>query len=77
MPNCLDADLHSAYCADCGSALSAVDWKLTMGSWKRTQCESREVFGGPLAYVIQGLYGPGLQKCLDAQGIALKGLLGG
>jgi hypothetical protein len=57
------------------SALSVV--QAEDGTENRTLYESREVFDGPLAYVIQGLFGAGLQEGFDAQGAAMKALLEG
>jgi hypothetical protein len=62
-----------ALTAERWSALSVV--QAGDGAGARTLYESREVFGGPLAYVIQELYGKGLQEGFDAQGVAMKALL--
>ena len=43
----------------------------------RVLYESQEVFLGPLAHTLKALYGDGLQKGFEAQGLALKMLLEG
>lgn len=42
-----------------------------------TLYESREVYDGPLAYVVEATYGKGLQEAFDAQATAMKALLEG
>lgn len=54
------------------SALSVVTGA---GGKNVTLYESREVYNGPIAYVVQSAYGEGLQEGFDAQGKALKALV--
>ena len=60
-----------ALTAERWSALSVV----TTGGESMTLYESREVFDGPLAYVVEAQYGKDLQEGFDAQGVAMKALL--
>ncbi|KII85407.1 hypothetical protein PLICRDRAFT_314879 [Plicaturopsis crispa FD-325 SS-3] len=57
--------------------LDAVRWSAVSKVGNKTLYESREVYGGPLAYAVQDLYGEGLQEAFDATGVALKALLEG
>ncbi|KAF7974368.1 hypothetical protein HWV62_21132 [Athelia sp. TMB] len=56
------------------SALSVMQCS---GGTNVTLYESREVYDGPLAYAVEGLYGNGLQEGFTAQGVAFKALLEG
>jgi hypothetical protein len=53
--------------------LSAERWQaLSTVNGNQTYYEAREVFGGPVGYVVDALFAQGLQEGFDAQAGALK-----
>ncbi|KAF9482200.1 hypothetical protein BDN70DRAFT_875291 [Pholiota conissans] len=56
--------------------LSAERWQaLSVVNGNQTFYEAREVFGGPVGYVVDALFAQGLQAGFDAQAEALKELV--
>ena len=53
--------------------LSAERWQALSVFDGQTFYEAREVFGGPVGYVVDALFASGLQAGFDAQALALKG----
>lgn len=53
--------------------LSAERWQALSVVDGQTYYEAREIFGGPVGYVVDALFAAGLQAGFDAQAGALKG----